>query len=263
MILLQQVPNPSGVRRGRARRRARGAPRGEAEGAALGPRAGRRLPVHAARVRRRQGARALVARRARDHGRHPGPRRRRPGRGAARRDRLVEGHRAAGGHAGGQPADPRHARDAQRRHRHRHPPRRARVDRRGRHLERCHVRGPAVIGERTVVRDAYIGPYTALSRGRRRRARRDRALDRHGALADHRPRRAPGGLADRRGRHHHALRRPAARRTGSWSATARRSRSCDARRSSPAPAARSAARAPASSPSAATRCWPATARRWT
>ena len=30
-------------------------------------------------------------------------------------------------------------------------------------LERCHVRGPVVIGDRTVVRDAYIGPYTALS----------------------------------------------------------------------------------------------------
>ena len=30
-------------------------------------------------------------------------------------------------------------------------------------VERCHVRGPAVIGPRTVVRDAYIGPYTALS----------------------------------------------------------------------------------------------------
>jgi glucose-1-phosphate thymidylyltransferase len=30
-------------------------------------------------------------------------------------------------------------------------------------VERCHVRGPAVIGPRSVVRDAYIGPYTALS----------------------------------------------------------------------------------------------------
>jgi len=30
-------------------------------------------------------------------------------------------------------------------------------------VERCHVRGPAVIGPRTVVRDAYVGPYTALS----------------------------------------------------------------------------------------------------
>ena len=30
-------------------------------------------------------------------------------------------------------------------------------------VERCHVRGPAVIGPRSIVRDAYIGPYTALS----------------------------------------------------------------------------------------------------
>ncbi len=30
-------------------------------------------------------------------------------------------------------------------------------------VERCHVRGPAVIGARAVIRDAYIGPYTALS----------------------------------------------------------------------------------------------------
>ena len=30
-------------------------------------------------------------------------------------------------------------------------------------LERCHVRGPAVIGPRAIVRDAYIGPYTAIS----------------------------------------------------------------------------------------------------
>jgi glucose-1-phosphate thymidylyltransferase len=30
-------------------------------------------------------------------------------------------------------------------------------------VERCHVRGPVVIGERAVVRDTYVGPYTALS----------------------------------------------------------------------------------------------------
>jgi glucose-1-phosphate thymidylyltransferase len=32
----------------------------------------------------------------------------------------------------------------------------------GAHLERCKVRGPAVIGKDTVIRDAYIGPYTSV-----------------------------------------------------------------------------------------------------
>ena len=52
------------------------------------------------------------ARRARDHRRDPAPRRQRPARRAAHRQRLVEGHRPARGHARGQPADPRHDRDA-------------------------------------------------------------------------------------------------------------------------------------------------------
>ena len=47
------------------------------------------------------------ARRAGDHRRDPAPGRRRHARGAAHRARLVEGHGAPGGHAGGQPADPR------------------------------------------------------------------------------------------------------------------------------------------------------------
>ena len=32
----------------------------------------------------------------------------------------------------------------------------------GARLERCRVRGPVAIGEGAVVRDAYIGPYTAI-----------------------------------------------------------------------------------------------------
>ena len=57
----------------------------------------------------RRGARdrALGARGARDHRRDPAPRRRGAARRAAHRARLVEGHGAPGGHARGQPADPR------------------------------------------------------------------------------------------------------------------------------------------------------------
>ena len=171
--------------------------------------------------------------------------------------RLVEGHRPPGGHAGGQPADPRRARGAQRGHRHRHPARRAVCDRRGRRLERCHVRGPAVIGPRSVVRDAYIGPYTALSED----VSVERAEIEHSIVMersrDRRPRRTPRGLADRRGRHHHALRRSAQgapdhgrRPLADRDPVSRALLVTGA-------AARSAARAPASSPSAATRCWPA------
>ena len=32
----------------------------------------------------------------------------------------------------------------------------------GARLENCKVRGPAVIGRDTVVKDAYIGPYTSI-----------------------------------------------------------------------------------------------------
>ena len=35
----------------------------------------------------------------------------------------------------------------------------------GARLERCHVRGPVAIGAGTVVRDAYIGPYSAVAGG--------------------------------------------------------------------------------------------------
>lgn len=35
----------------------------------------------------------------------------------------------------------------------------------GARLENCTVRGPAIIGERTVVEDAYIGPYTSVYYG--------------------------------------------------------------------------------------------------
>ena len=75
---------PAVLRRRRARRRADRAPDREAERPALEPRPGRRLPLRPADLRRRPRARALLARRARDHRGDPGPDRRRPARSARR-----------------------------------------------------------------------------------------------------------------------------------------------------------------------------------
>ena len=62
-----------------------------------------RLSLQPADLRRRRSARAVLARRVRDHRGDPGPDRRRPRRPLGGRHRLVEGHRPAGGHARGQP----------------------------------------------------------------------------------------------------------------------------------------------------------------
>ena len=72
------------------------------------------------------------ARRARDHRRDPAPRRRGHARRAAHRARLVEGHGAPGGHARGQPADPRQPARAHRGRADRLAGRRPRGDRAGR-----------------------------------------------------------------------------------------------------------------------------------
>ena len=65
-------PGPGELRRRRARReRRRHAPGREAEGARDRPRAGRRVHVHAAHPRGREGDPAVPARRARDHRRDP------------------------------------------------------------------------------------------------------------------------------------------------------------------------------------------------
>ena len=107
---------PRVLRGGRARwRRGHRAPDREAQGPALGPRPGRRLPLRPGDLRRRPGARALLARRARDHRGDPGPDRRRPQRAVGDRHRLVEGHRPARRHARGEPAGAGGGRDAARR----------------------------------------------------------------------------------------------------------------------------------------------------
>ena len=127
LILLTKVPDPQnyGVAEldGERRRDAAG---GEAGRARVRPRARRRLHVHAAHPRGRAGDPAVRPRRARDHRRDPVARRRRGAGRVARRARLVEGHRAPGRHARGQPADPRDARAARRGRARRQPDRRPR-----------------------------------------------------------------------------------------------------------------------------------------
>ena len=88
--------------------------------------------------RRRPRDRPQPPRRARDHRRDPVPRRRRQARGAPRRARLVEGHRAPGGHARGQPPDPRHDHRPRRGRAHRQQLRRARDRRAGRRARARH-----------------------------------------------------------------------------------------------------------------------------
>ena len=116
-----------------------------------------------------EAARAIEpsrARRARDHRRDPVAGRRRQARRVARRARLVEGHRPARRHARGQPADPRDGRAARRG--------RARSTRRSTaawsssRAPGSSARpsaGPAIIGAGALLRDAYVGPYTAVGAG--------------------------------------------------------------------------------------------------
>ena len=90
-ILLGPVPDPHrfGVAEVDERRRGRAAGR-EARGPAVGPGAGRRLPVHPGDPRGGRGDRAVAARRARDHRRHPVADRPRPP-GAPRHARRAGG----------------------------------------------------------------------------------------------------------------------------------------------------------------------------
>ena len=114
-------------------------------------------------VRGRARDRAFRPRRAGDHRRDPAPGGQRQARGPARGPGLVEGHRPGGRHARGQPADPgRHGRAPGRRDHGLARSRAAWWSSAGAVLERATVRGPAVIGAGAVVRDAYIGPYTAI-----------------------------------------------------------------------------------------------------
>ncbi len=134
---------PAELRRRRARRRRRRDAAGrEAARAGVRSRAGRRLHVHAAHPRGGEGDQAVPARRAGDHRRDPVAGRRRARRRVAHRARLVEGHRAPGRHARGQPPDPRDARTACRR--------RAR---------RLHDRGPR--GDRGRARSSSARPSAA------------------------------------------------------------------------------------------------------
>ena len=97
----------------------------------------------------------------------------------------------------------------------------------GARLERATVRGPAVIGSGALLRDAYVGPYTAVGAG----CVIENAEVEHSILLEassvRGPRGADGVVAARaRTSRSHATTGSRAR-TASWSATTRRSGSCD------------------------------------
>ena len=94
------------------RRRPRRRPRREAGRPAVGPRPRRRLPVRPDDPRGRAGDRALGARRAGDHRRHPVADHVRPPGAHRAAHRLVDRHRQADAAARGQPAAAREARAA-------------------------------------------------------------------------------------------------------------------------------------------------------
>ena len=113
LILLTPVPDPESYGVAELNGDGAGGPPGrEAHRAEDEPGARGRLHVHPRDLRRGALDRAVLARRARDHGRHPVARGARPARGPAHRARLVEGHRPGAGHARGQPPDPRRPRGA-------------------------------------------------------------------------------------------------------------------------------------------------------
>jgi hypothetical protein len=139
------------------------------------------------RSTRRCRHRALGPRRARDHRRHPvadRPRPQGPPRGAGR---VVEGHRQARAAARGQPAGPRDDRAAHRRD----PSTPHRASRACRHQEgaeivNSHIRGPAIIGERTGSSTATSALHLDLPR-LRDPEHRPGALDHPRGVTDPRP----------------------------------------------------------------------------
>ena len=135
-------------------------------------------------LRGRARDRAILARRARDHGRDPGADRPRDARRAPHRPRLVEGHRPARGHPGGEPTDPRGPRAPDRRRARRRSGRGPRRGRAGR-AARAHARARS--GDHRRRRPHHRRLRRALLGDRRQRddrAVRDRALDRDGGLED-------------------------------------------------------------------------------
>ena len=148
---------------------------------------------------------------------------------AARGDRLVEGHRPPGGHARGQPPDPRRARAAHRRASWCDSTVEGRVVvEAGARVVRSSVRGPAIIGAGALIEHAYVGPYTAISRRRGGAPRRGGAQHPAGGQPRGGPRRPRREQPDRPRRHHRRAPTRSRAPTASWSATPRRSASSEA-----------------------------------
>ena len=126
-------------------------------------------------------------RRAGDHRRHPGPDRPRPRRPPAHRPRLVEGHRQARRHAGGQPHRARGAGGAARRQprrdRRRQPDRGAGADRRGGRADRLAGARPGGDRRRHPAGARLRRPLHLDRRALHAGALRDRELDRPRRLA--------------------------------------------------------------------------------
>ena len=103
----------------------------------------------------------------------------------------------------------------------------------GARLERCAVRGPAIIGAGAHLVDCYIGPYTAIGEGCEiHNAEVEHSILLAGSAVKHLDGRMESSLLGRNVQDR-TRRAASPAPTASWSATTRRSASCDTTRPAP------------------------------